>query len=154
MSSNEEYSHDATVAAITSLLAYVSELYGEGYELSYPPPGGWEGFNRDNLVILQEHGKFNNGLTDRALNLMRHMPYFLDDDPELMYFTHPAYHHQSFCKPDLKPPETDLEKKNAEENKIVSKETYDQHLPPQFGEFPGRDFVVFEPQPSRPHFTK
>ena len=67
----EEYLHDAAVAAITSLFAYVSELYGEGYELSYPPPGGWEGFNRDNLRVLQDHGQFKNGLTDRALDLMR-----------------------------------------------------------------------------------
>ncbi|KAK8130771.1 hypothetical protein PG999_003151 [Apiospora kogelbergensis] len=132
MSTNEEYSHDATVAAVTSLLTYVSELYGAGYELSYPPPGGWECFNRDKLRLLQEHGKYNNGLTDRALELMRHMPYFLNDDPELMYFTQPAYHYQAFCRPDLKPPESELEKKNAEENKIVSRETYDQHLPPQF----------------------
>ncbi|KAK8026240.1 hypothetical protein PG990_004063 [Apiospora arundinis] len=37
--SDEGYSHDATLAAITSFLEYVSEVYGEGYELSYPPPG-------------------------------------------------------------------------------------------------------------------
>ncbi|KAK8095202.1 uncharacterized protein PG998_014426 [Apiospora kogelbergensis] len=110
-----------------SFFDYMSKVYGGGYDLSYPSPGGWEGFNRDNLRVFQEHGQFNNGLTDRALDLIRrHMPYFLSDDPELMYCTHPPYHHQSFCKPSLKPPETEQDKKNAE-NKVVSQETYDQH---------------------------
>jgi hypothetical protein len=70
-----------------------------------------EGVNRDKLRVLQEH----------------HMTFLLIDDPELMYYTHPPYHHQFFYKPGLKPPETEQDKKNAEEKKVVSQETYDQH---------------------------
>ncbi|KAK7928567.1 hypothetical protein PG985_005565 [Apiospora marii] len=76
-----------------SFFDYTSKFYGGGNELSYPSPGGWEDFNRDNLRVLQEHGQSNIGLNDRALDLIRrHMPYFLIDDPELMYYTHPPYH--------------------------------------------------------------
>ncbi|KAK8118383.1 uncharacterized protein PG998_003009 [Apiospora kogelbergensis] len=110
-----------------SFFDYTSEFYGGGCELSYLSPGDWEGFNRDNLRVLQEHSQFSNGLTDRALGpIRRDMPYFLSDDPEFIYRTHPPYHHQSFYKPGLKPPETEQDKKNAEENKAVSLETYDQ----------------------------
>ncbi|KAK8095062.1 hypothetical protein PG997_001747 [Apiospora hydei] len=129
----EAYSHDATVAAITSMWKYVSELYGSDYyPLSYPTPGGWEGFNRDNFKILQEKGKYNNGLTDRVLNLMKHIPYFTLSDPELMWLTHPAYHNEYFCNPDLRPPETDREKQRAQERKVVTRDNYEDHLPPHF----------------------
>ncbi|KAK6858928.1 hypothetical protein PG995_004781 [Apiospora arundinis] len=107
----EEYPYDTTVAAITLFFTAAAE-----------------GVNRDKLRVLQEHGQFNNGLTDRALDLIRrHMTFLLIDDPELMYYTHPPYHHQFFYKPGLKPPETEQDKKNAEENKVVSQETYDKH---------------------------
>ncbi|KAK8009383.1 hypothetical protein PG991_011934 [Apiospora marii] len=124
------YSHDVTVAAITSMCAYVSELYGKDYELSHPPPGGWAAFNRDNLRKLQDNGKYNNGLTDRALDLMRHIPYFRSEVPELMYSTYPADHCERFCNPELRSPETDVEKDRAQERKEVSEETYEDHLPP------------------------
>ncbi|KAK6823565.1 hypothetical protein PG987_013822 [Apiospora arundinis] len=107
----EEYPYDTTVAAITLFFTAAAE-----------------GVNRDKLRVLQEHGQFNNGLTDIALDLIRrHMTFLLIDDPELMYYTHPSYHHQFFYKPGLKPPETEQDKKNAEEKKVVSQETYDQH---------------------------
>ncbi|KAK8133424.1 hypothetical protein PG984_005436 [Apiospora sp. TS-2023a] len=128
----EGYSHDATVKAITSMFAYVSELYGKGYELSYPPPGGWEAFNRDNLRMLQDNGKYNNGLTDRVLNLMRHIPYFRSSVPELMYSTHPADHCERFCDPELRSPVTDEEKDRAQEREEVSEGTFEDHLPPHF----------------------
>ncbi|KAK7947724.1 uncharacterized protein PG986_008610 [Apiospora aurea] len=114
----EAYSHDATVAAITSIPCPTH------------PPGGWEGFDRDNLKTLQENGKYNNGLTDRVLDLMRQIPYFDSVGPELMFMTHPADHREHFCDPKLKPPETDDEKKLAEKYKAVSVETYEDHLPP------------------------
>ncbi|KAK6850564.1 hypothetical protein PG987_000198 [Apiospora arundinis] len=69
----EEYPYDTTVAAITLFFTAAAE-----------------GVNRDKLRVLQEHGQFNNGLTDRALDLIRrHMTFLLIDDPELMYYTHP-----------------------------------------------------------------
>ncbi|KAK7977142.1 hypothetical protein PG988_004632 [Apiospora saccharicola] len=104
------YSHDATVAAITSMFAYVSELYG--CELSYPPPGA------------------GSGLTDRVLSLMRHIPYFRSGGPELMFSTYPADHQERFLDPELKSPETEEEKTRAQERKELSEETYEDHLPP------------------------
>lgn len=61
------YSHDAAVAAITSLLTYAAELYGKDWPLEYPPPEGWQAINRENLARLQENGMYTNGLTDRVL---------------------------------------------------------------------------------------
>lgn len=90
------YSRDATAAAITSMFAYVSGLYGKGYELSYPPPGGWGAFNRDDLRKLRANGKYNNGLADRVLGIMRHIPYFRSGVPELMCSTYPADHYERF----------------------------------------------------------
>ncbi|KAK8038482.1 hypothetical protein PG993_006893 [Apiospora rasikravindrae] len=95
-----------------------------------PPPGGWEAINRDNLVKLQENGRYINGLTDNVLKLMRHIPYFSQNSPELLFETHPVAHDEKFTGSFARSPETDEEKEAAQERIRKAHEDFDQLVPP------------------------
>ncbi|KAK8133425.1 hypothetical protein PG984_005437 [Apiospora sp. TS-2023a] len=128
----EGYSHDVAVAAITSLFTHADELYSKyGYcDLAYPPPEGWEAFNRENLVKLQENGRYMNGCTDRVLELMRHIPYFKHNSPDLLCDTHPVDHLGNFTGWFIRSPETDGEKEAARKRIERASKDYDQLVPP------------------------
>jgi hypothetical protein len=82
MSSSTTYSLEATVAAITSFYELVASLLSDEIsQLQYPPPGGWPEINRNEFAILN--------LSDNALELLRHLPYFTDDSIQIMPKTAP-----------------------------------------------------------------
>ncbi|KAI4871185.1 hypothetical protein F4820DRAFT_8721 [Hypoxylon rubiginosum] len=66
------YSHDETVAAITSYYEFVSRAHAisVGSKLLHPPPEGWPQLTADCDVVACL------GLNDEALHLIRHIPYF------------------------------------------------------------------------------
>ncbi|KAI2464692.1 hypothetical protein F4781DRAFT_439329 [Annulohypoxylon bovei var. microspora] len=65
------YSHDETVAAITSYYKLVSRALAVGTNstLLYPPPEGWPQLTNPDVVA-------GLGLSDEAISLIRHIPYF------------------------------------------------------------------------------
>ncbi|KAK8077045.1 hypothetical protein PG996_003215 [Apiospora saccharicola] len=126
----EGYSHDVAVAAITSLLTHAAELYGEHMDLSCPPPEGWEAINRENLVKLQENGRYMNGCTDRVLKLMRHIPYFIWNSPDLLCDSYVVNHLSKFTGSSTRSPETEQEKERARARIEEASEDYDQLVPP------------------------
>ncbi|OTA94879.1 hypothetical protein M434DRAFT_394249 [Hypoxylon sp. CO27-5] len=69
------YSHDETVAAITSYYELVSRALGIATysKLLYPPPEGWPQLADPDVVT----GMFS---TEEAMRLMRHIPYFEASD--------------------------------------------------------------------------
>ncbi|XXG95827.1 hypothetical protein Hte_002098 [Hypoxylon texense] len=66
------YSHDDTVAAITSYYKLVSRAHAisVGSKLLHPPPEGWPQLTANGDVAARL------GLGDEPLNLIRHIPYF------------------------------------------------------------------------------
>ncbi|KAK8087497.1 hypothetical protein PG994_002471 [Apiospora phragmitis] len=109
----EGYCHDIAVAAITSLLAHAAELY-----------------DKVELEKLQENGIYTNGLTDRVLELMRHIPYFTQNLPDLMVDTHPAHHLGNFTSCFTESPVSDEEKEAARKRIVEASEDLDQAVPP------------------------
>ncbi|KAI1210175.1 uncharacterized protein F4807DRAFT_424113, partial [Annulohypoxylon truncatum] len=65
------YSHDETVAAITSYYELVARAHAitDRSELLHPPPEGWPQLNDPDVVA-------GFGFSDEALELIRHIPYF------------------------------------------------------------------------------
>ncbi|KAL7629677.1 hypothetical protein AAE478_001200 [Parahypoxylon ruwenzoriense] len=70
------YSHGETVAAITSYYKLVSRAHAVSTNstLLYPPPEGWPQLTTNPDVVTSL------GLSDEAVNLIRHIPYFEDSD--------------------------------------------------------------------------
>ncbi|KAI1459731.1 hypothetical protein F4805DRAFT_51599 [Annulohypoxylon moriforme] len=73
------YSHDETVAAITSYYTLLSRAHAPNSwaDLQYPPPEGWPQFDDPDVIA-------GLNLTDEALELVRHIPYFLRDELHLL----------------------------------------------------------------------
>ncbi|KAK7936731.1 uncharacterized protein PG986_015169 [Apiospora aurea] len=65
------YSHDETVAAITSYYKLVSKAHAiaRNSTLLHPPPEGWPELGRPEVAA-------GLGLSDEAMRLLRHIPYF------------------------------------------------------------------------------
>ncbi|KAK7977143.1 hypothetical protein PG988_004633 [Apiospora saccharicola] len=112
----EGYSHD--VARIRILW------------LGVPPPEGWEAINRENLGKLQENGRYMNGCTDRVLELMRHIPYFTSNSPDLLVESYTVDHLGNFTGWFIRSPETDGEKEAARKRIERASKDYDQLVPP------------------------
>ncbi|KAK1716471.1 hypothetical protein BDP67DRAFT_564214 [Colletotrichum lupini] len=71
-SSQEEYSHKATVAAIISYYELLARVHPDIVSsLDYPPSGGWPQIKSESFSIL--------GRNDTVIELMRHIPYFTSD---------------------------------------------------------------------------
>ncbi|KAI0838304.1 hypothetical protein F5Y06DRAFT_269102 [Hypoxylon sp. FL0890] len=70
------YSHDETVAAITSYYKLVSRAHAVSTDstLLHPPPEGWPQLTADSDVVARR------GFSDEAINLIRHIPYFENSD--------------------------------------------------------------------------
>ncbi|KAI1082487.1 hypothetical protein F5B20DRAFT_531518 [Whalleya microplaca] len=75
MAVDQLYSHEETVAAITSYYKLVSRAHAiTTYSpLLYPPPGGWPQLTDPDVVT-------GLGFSDDALDLVRHIPYFENSD--------------------------------------------------------------------------
>ncbi|KAI1140796.1 hypothetical protein F5Y05DRAFT_287078 [Hypoxylon sp. FL0543] len=73
---NNLYSHDETVAAITSYYKLVSRAHAVSTDstLLHPPPEGWPQLSADSGLVS------GLGFSDEALNLIRHIPYFENSD--------------------------------------------------------------------------
>jgi hypothetical protein len=72
-----KYSHDVTVASITSYYTFLEHTHSdEAVKFEYPPPTVWPQFKRELLP----------GCTDAVVELLRHIPYttFDGSGPELM----------------------------------------------------------------------
>lgn len=69
------YSHDETIAAITSYYKLVSKAYAitRNSTLLHPPPKGWPELGRAEVAA-------GLGLSDAAVRLLRHIPYFEDSE--------------------------------------------------------------------------
>lgn len=87
-----EYSHDKTVAAITSFFQFVQRMHDEylDRELEYPPPEGWPQLTPEILGGL--------GYSPAVIDLLRHIPYFMGertgppeilDSTQLITWAHP-----------------------------------------------------------------
>ncbi|KAK2775390.1 hypothetical protein CKAH01_12759 [Colletotrichum kahawae] len=74
------YSHDAAVAAITSYYELIARLQWDETSLEYPSPGGWPQITRESFASL--------GVTDAVIDLLRHIPYIMDDAIEILENTH------------------------------------------------------------------
>ncbi|KAK8095061.1 hypothetical protein PG997_001746 [Apiospora hydei] len=101
----EGYSHEVAVAAITSLMTYAAELYNK------------------------ENGQYI-GLTDRVLDLMRHIPYFCQNSPELLFETIPISHLDRFTGSLARWPETSEEREAARERMRQERELREEQLVP------------------------
>ncbi|KAK7947725.1 uncharacterized protein PG986_008611 [Apiospora aurea] len=101
----EEYSHEVAVAVITSLMTYAAELYNK------------------------ENGQYI-GLTDRVLELMRHIPYFCQNSPELLFETIPISHLDRFTGSLARWPETNEEREAARERMRQERELREEQLVP------------------------
>ncbi|KXH48287.1 hypothetical protein CSAL01_05652 [Colletotrichum salicis] len=91
-SPQEGYSHEATVAAITSYYELLARVHPDSVSsLEYPPPGGWPQITSESFSIL--------GRNDTVIELMRHIPYFTDDRITFMKSTTPRnFTGGSFCR--------------------------------------------------------
>ncbi|KAK8022111.1 hypothetical protein PG993_012878 [Apiospora rasikravindrae] len=69
------YSHDETVAAITSYYKLVSKAHAitRNSALLHPPPGGWPELSRPEVVAGLD-------LSDEVIRLLCHIPYFEDSE--------------------------------------------------------------------------
>ncbi|KAI6081543.1 hypothetical protein F4821DRAFT_248980 [Hypoxylon rubiginosum] len=67
------YSHDDTVAAITSYYKLLAHAIHSTESLLHPPPEGWPQLHDPDVVL-------GLGYSDEALNLIRHIPYFEQSD--------------------------------------------------------------------------
>ncbi|KAF4872700.1 hypothetical protein CGCSCA1_v008094 [Colletotrichum siamense] len=107
MSQSFEYSHDATVKAITSLYEFMERMYGEEEALlKYPPPTGWPQITHESFAGL--------GKTTEVIELLRHIPYFVNE-PCILESTSPNYYVETqYCEeikrwPSLEPAGLDNE---------------------------------------------
>ncbi len=78
------YSHEATVAAISSFYEFIKHMYGDVVQLKYPPEGGWP-------QITDLGGVWKP--TPAVLELLRHIPYFVSsewDPPVLLEGAQPV----------------------------------------------------------------
>ncbi|KAF4821173.1 hypothetical protein CGCTS75_v011157 [Colletotrichum tropicale] len=107
MSQSSEYSHDATVKAITSFYEFMKRMHGEEEAvLKYPPPTGWPQITHESFAGLDK--------TKEVIELLRHIPYFVIE-PCILESTRPrCFIDSQFCEeikkwPALEPPELDDE---------------------------------------------
>ncbi|KAF4784144.1 hypothetical protein HER10_EVM0004723 [Colletotrichum scovillei] len=91
-SSQAEYSHEATVAAIASYYELLARVHPDSVSsLEYPPPEGWPQITPESFSIL--------GRNDTVIELMRHIPYFTSDRISFMKSTTPRnFADASFCR--------------------------------------------------------
>ncbi|KAK0382113.1 hypothetical protein CLIM01_00528 [Colletotrichum limetticola] len=91
-SSQAEYSHKATVAAITSYYELLALVHPDSVcSLEYPPSGGWPQITSESFSIL--------GRNDTVIELMRHIPYFTSDRIRFMKSNTPRnFADVSFCR--------------------------------------------------------
>ncbi|KAK7433673.1 hypothetical protein CaCOL14_009286 [Colletotrichum acutatum] len=91
-SSQAEYSHEATVAAITSYYELLARVHPDSVSsLKYPPSGGWPQITLESFSIL--------GRSDTVIELIRHIPYFTSDRISFMKSTTPRnFADASFCR--------------------------------------------------------
>ncbi|KAK8061070.1 hypothetical protein PG997_015291 [Apiospora hydei] len=73
--SSSAYSHDETVAAITSYYKLVSKVHAitRNSTLLFPPPEGWPELGRAEVAA-------GLGFSDEVMRLLRHIPYFEDSE--------------------------------------------------------------------------
>ncbi|EQB51903.1 hypothetical protein CGLO_08515 [Colletotrichum gloeosporioides Cg-14] len=107
MSQSSEYSHEATVKAITSFYEFMKRMHSEeAVLLQYPPPTGWPQITHESFAGLDK--------TKAVIELLRHIPYFVIE-PCILESTRPiCYIDRQYCEeikrwPALEPPELDNE---------------------------------------------
>ncbi|KAI8299822.1 hypothetical protein K4K59_001914 [Colletotrichum sp. SAR11_240] len=83
------YSHEATVAAIKSYYEFIDRMHPNETALEYPPANGWPQITQESFASL--------GKTHDVIELLRHIPYFADDEIEILASTKP----RSFIDPQL-----------------------------------------------------
>lgn len=82
------YDRDAIVSSITRYYELLSKMVAvRPKDIAYPPEGGWD----DDTIPLAKLRRL--GLNDRAIDLVRHLPYVFGERP-IYLGTEPIIYHQ------------------------------------------------------------
>lgn len=104
------YSREETVAAMQDFIAFATKMYVDETAYESPPSTGWPSITADSMRLL--------GKTDEVVDLLRHLPYPRDMDPDMIPEVMPALSFVSFQLLELEDMESASEFRRATEGMI------------------------------------
>ncbi|KAK1835026.1 hypothetical protein QBC39DRAFT_423915 [Podospora conica] len=107
------YSHNETIAAMQDYIAYATKMYLDDTAYESPPADGWPSITAESMRLL--------GKTDDVIELLRHLPYPVEEDPDRRHEIMPALPFAAFQLEDCR--------QSAEGLRVVTEATFFEHVP-------------------------